>query len=80
MKDPKDVSAVKFLRSELGKKMIDVTQADVRVMHGVAYVRGVVKPVKGGPEDLKKALDQALSNMRQKGMLKDYVIDCTYRI
>jgi len=79
MADPKDVQAGKYLRSELGKKMIDVTQADVRVMHGVAYIRGVVKSVAGGPPDVRVALQNAANGLRQKGMIKDFVIDCAYR-
>lgn len=80
MADPKDVQAAKYLRSELGKKMIDVTQADVRVMHGTAYIRGVVKGMKGGPTDLKAALNLAATGLRQKGIIKDIVVDCSYRL
>jgi hypothetical protein len=80
MADPNDVRASKYLRSELGKKLIDVTQADVRVMHGVAYIRGVVKPVVGGPTDLKAALQLAARGLIQKRIVKDVVIDCAYRI
>lgn len=79
MADPKDVQAAKYLRSELGKKMIDVTSADVRVMHGIAYVRGVVKGVRGGPTDLKATLNLAAAGLRQKGIIKDIVIDCSFR-
>lgn len=79
MADPLDVRASKTLRSELGKKLIDVASADVRVMHGVAYIRGVVKCIPGGPPDLKVALNTTLTNLRQKGSIKDYVLDCVYR-
>jgi len=79
MADPVDVRASKYLRSELGRKMIDVTQADVRVMHGVAYIRGVVRTIPGGPTELKSAIQLACDGLRQKGMLKDVVIDCAYR-
>jgi len=79
MSDPLDIRASKHLRSELGKKLIDVTQADVRVLHGCAYIRGVVKPIVGGPTDLKVALNQACSGLRQKGTIKEYVLDCVYR-
>lgn len=79
MADPNDVRASKQLRSELGRKLIDVTQADVRVMHGVAYIRGVVKGVVGGPTDVKLALQQVGNAMRQKGIVKDVVIDAVYR-
>lgn len=80
MADANDVRAAKYLRSEIGKKMIDVTAADVRVMHGVAYIRGVVKGMKDGPTDLKAALNTLANGLRQKGIIKDIVIDCSYRL
>ncbi|MGE0001320.1 MAG: hypothetical protein AB7F50_09605 [Fimbriimonadaceae bacterium] len=79
MADPNDVRASKQLRSELGKKLIDVSQADVRVMHGVAYIRGVVRTMVDGPTDLKVALHQVANALRQKGIVKDVVIDAAYR-
>jgi hypothetical protein len=78
--DPNDVRATKYIRSELGKKLIDVTQADVRVMHGVAYIRGVVKPVVGGPTDLKAAMQTAAQGLMAKRIVKDVVIDCAFRV
>lgn len=80
MADPNDVRATKYIRSELGKKLIDVTQADVRVMHGVAYIRGVVKPVVGGPTDLKAAMQTAAQGLMAKRIVKDVVIDCAFRV
>lgn len=79
MADPADVRASKYLRSEMGRKMIDVTQADVRVAHGVAYIRGVVRTMPGGPTELKSAMITCCDGLRQKGMIKDVVIDCAYR-
>lgn len=79
MADPNDVRASKYLRSELGRKMIDVSQADVRVSHGVAYIRGVVKTIPGGPVDLKAAMTTLCEGLRQKGHIKDLVIDCAFR-
>lgn len=79
MADANDVRASKYLRSELGRKMIDVSQADVRVMHGVAYIRGVVKTIPGGPSELKSAIQTCCDGLRQKGIVKDVVIDCAFR-
>lgn len=61
--------------------MIDVGQADVRVTHGIGYIRGVVRGVKGGPEDLKAELElirRILMNSGRSGV-KDLVIDCAFR-
>ncbi|MBS1722119.1 MAG: hypothetical protein JSS66_03820 [Armatimonadetes bacterium] len=80
MADIEDVRATKQVRSEFGRKMIDVTQADVRVMHGVAYIRGVVKPIVGGPSDLKQAMHTVAHGLVQKRIIREMIIDCSYRI
>lgn len=59
--------------------MIDVGMADIRVMHGTAYVRGVVRSVPGGPPDTKAAINTCCDGLRQKGHIKDFVIDCVIR-
>lgn len=79
MPGPEDVRATKALRSELGKRMIDITATDLRVTHGVAYVRGVIRPIKGGPTDLKAELHIVEKIIRQKVGIKELVIDCTIR-
>jgi hypothetical protein len=79
MADPNDVAATKALRSELGRRFVDVAQADVRVSHGVAYIRGVVKPIKGGNPNVKESLDTVIKVMRQRGLVRDVVVDCAYR-
>ncbi|MCW5938652.1 MAG: hypothetical protein KF884_06110 [Fimbriimonadaceae bacterium] len=79
MADPNDVAATKALRSELGRRFVDVGQADVRVSHGVAYIRGVVKPIKGGNPNVKESIDTVIKVIRQKGLVRDVVVDCAFR-
>ena len=57
MADPADVAGNKALRREFSRRMIDITQADLRVTHGVAYIRGAIKPIKGGPTDMRKEVE-----------------------
>ncbi len=67
-------------RSYLGRRGVDLTLADVRVMHGVCYLRGTVSTVKGsGVHDLKAEVEQAARILKQKPEIRDVVIDCTYR-
>ena len=76
-----DVAATKMLRKELARRMIDTGQADLRVAHGVAYIRGVIRPLAGGPQDLKQELEliaRVLRNSPRLGV-KDVVVDCSFR-
>lgn len=80
MADPADVAANKTLRKEMSKRMIDITSADLRVTHGVAYIRGSLKTIKGGPQDLRSEMEivrRILTGGRSG--IKEVIIDCTFR-
>lgn len=80
MADPKDVAANKFVRSIFGRRGIDVTRADLRVMHGVCYIRGAVAAIPGsGITDLKLEVQNIAKLLTQKPDIKDVVIDCHFR-
>lgn len=79
MADPADVIANKALRREFSRRMIDITQADLRVTHGVAYIRGAIKPIKGGPADIRKEVELIARILRTQAGIKDVVIDCAFR-
>jgi len=79
MADPADVAANKALRREFSRRMIDITQADLRVTHGVAYIRGAIKPIKGGPPDIRKEVELIARVLRTQAGIKDVVIDCAFR-
>lgn len=79
MADPADVAATKMMRRELGKRMIDVNQADIRVMHGVCYIRGVVRSIKGGPENVKAEIELLGRAMMNAKRLRDCMVDVIVR-
>lgn len=81
MPSPGDVQATKALRRALTKKMIDVTYADIRVTHGVAYIRGVIKPMRGGPElaKVRSECEHVGQILRQQGHAKEIVVDAIIR-
>ena len=74
-----DVRARKKIRGEFTKRMIDITALDLQVMHGVVYLRGVIKPIKGGPTDLKSELELISRIIINAGLAKDVIIMCTVR-
>ncbi len=69
-----DVRVAKEVRRELSRKMMDINQADVRVMYGVAYLTGIVRAHKGGSGDLKSDLQQVANTLISKRIVKDFVI------
>ncbi len=80
MANPDDVAATKLLRREFNKRMLDLTQTDLRVTHGVAYIRGAVKVMKGGPVDAKAEVELIAKILRlSRTGIKDVVIDCAFR-
>jgi hypothetical protein len=78
-RDPKDAESEKYLRREFNRRLIDLGQADLRVMHGVAYIRGVVKPLPGGSSELKKVVTDICQHLRGTGKIRDYSIDAIFR-
>lgn len=78
-KSPEDNGIMKLVRAEIAKRLIDTTMADVRVQHGVITIRGVVRALKEGPEDVKAELELIGRILRQRPGVKDVVIDCAYR-
>lgn len=78
MADPKDVEATKIVRREFNRRAIDITMADIRVMHGVAYIRGTIKPMRGGG-DPKSEVELIVRALRTKPEIRDVVVDATFR-
>ncbi|MCG9894217.1 MAG: hypothetical protein MH204_01920 [Fimbriimonadaceae bacterium] len=79
MADPGDVAATKAVRREINKRMIDSTQGDIRVTHGVCYLRGVFKPVRGGPPNVKGELETVTRHLVATRVLRDVSIDVIVR-
>ena len=80
MADPKDVETTRMVRKEFSKHAVDTTLADIRVMHGVVYIRGTLRP--DGPNrhgDLREDVERIVRNVRVKGQIRDVVLDVAYR-
>ena len=74
-----DIRARKKIRSEFTRRMIDITNLDLQVMHRVVYLRRVVRPIKGGPQDLKSELELISRIIINSGLAKDVIVGCTIR-
>lgn len=78
MADHKDVEVTKLVRREFNRRMIDVTMADVRVSHGVVYIRGTIKPMRGGG-DPRHELEIITRALRSRPEIRDVVVDAIFR-
>lgn len=80
MADPADVEASKAARRTFGKRGIDITQADIRVMHGVCHVRGVLSRIPGKDiDDLRAATEQVATLLRKRGDIREVAVDVVFR-
>lgn len=79
MADPNDVAATKLVRREFNRRKIDCTLADIRVLHGVVYIRGTIKSIRGGAPDVKAEVELVARALRTRPEIRDVVIDCTFR-
>lgn len=79
MADPNDVAGTKAVRRELSKRNFDTTMADLRVTHGVAYIRGSIRMIKGGNPDIKAELEIVAKVLRTNPFIKEVVVDCSIR-
>ncbi len=75
-----DADARRMVRSAIAKRYIDSSLLDVRVTHGVVYVRGVVRKLRAHPEvDLHKEMETISTILRQKASIRDVQWDVTIR-
>ncbi len=80
MADPKDVEATKIVRREFTRRNVDTTMADIRVSHGVAYVKGTLRMQRGGDGgDIKATVDGIAKALRTRTEIRDVVIDASLR-
>lgn len=74
-----DVHAVKMVRRELNRRKIDSSLVDVRVSHGVVYLRGQVRPVRGGAPDLHAEIEVVVRALRTRPEFRDVIVDLVFR-
>lgn len=59
--------------------MLDMTRADIRVTHGVCYIRGSISTIRGGPSDVRAEVELVARILKTRPGIKDVVIDATMR-
>ncbi len=75
MSDPKDVEANKIVRREFNKRQLDITLADLRVSHGVVFIRGVIRPQPGTTADARTEVEHIVHLLKLRPEIRDVVIE-----
>lgn len=78
MADPKDVELTKLVRREFNRRHLDTTLTDIRVSHGIVYIRGTLKGMRGGG-DPKHEIEIISRSLRTRQEVRDVVVDCIIR-
>jgi len=80
MANPADVQSSKACRRLFGKRGIDVRGAEVRVMHGVCHVRGVIAPIPGqGVENLRETVLSVCGFIKRLPGVRDVSLEVIYK-
>lgn len=66
----------KVVRSIFNKRAVDISNADVRISHGIVYIRGNVKFMKGSvPLDPEAAMAHVLRAVRAQPEVRDVIAE-----
>ncbi|MCL6518951.1 MAG: hypothetical protein K6T99_03910 [Armatimonadetes bacterium] len=74
-----DVQMTRLVQREIGRRYIDSRQLDVRVIHGVVYIRGIVRKIRGHDVSLEAEMEIIRRILRSKPGIRDVIMDVTYR-
>ena len=75
-----DAEMTRMVRREISRRYIDSSNLDVRVMHGIVYLRGWVDRLRGHPlaVDLKEEMEMIHRILIQKPGIRDVVVEVDY--
>jgi len=74
-----DVEMRRMVLREINKRHLDTSLMDVHVIHGVVYIRGMVRGIRGHNVDVKQELEIIRRILRQKPGIRDVVVDAIIR-
>ncbi len=69
----------RMVRREIGRRFIDSSRLDVKVVHGTVYLRGQISRLRGHDLDLDVELDTICRILRQRQGIRDVIVDVTKR-
>lgn len=74
-----DAETTRLAHREISRRFIDTTKLDVKAMHGVVYLRGQIKKLRGHEVDLKHEMEIIHRVLRSKPGIRDVIIDVDFK-
>jgi hypothetical protein len=71
MNDQKQLQLM--VRREMARRPLDCSTVDVYCSHGVIYLRGTVRPMRGHSIDLNQEITTLMTILRQKTGIRDVI-------
>ncbi len=69
-----DAYQTRSIQRELCRRYVDCSQVDVRVIHGVCYLRGVMRKLRTHPQiDLEQEAEVIQKILRQKQGIREVI-------
>lgn len=68
-----DAEMTRMVRREISRRYVDSNNVDIRVMHGVCYLRGFIKVLRGHESDLNEEHEIILRILRQKSGIREVI-------
>ena len=76
MVDQNDFRGQRIARTEFARRGVDISRADLYVMHGILYMRGEIKPMpKSMILDMNSEIGIITKILRQRPEIRDIVLD-----
>lgn len=70
-----DAQMTRMVQREIGRRYIDCSKLDVKAIHGVVYLRGSIRKLRGHDVDLKHELEVITRVLRAKPGIREVVVD-----
>lgn len=74
-----DARQTRMVQREISKRRIDISRMDIHVHHGVVYLRGTVRPLRGQTFDIKQEFQIIAHILRGCPGIRDVVNEVTVR-
>jgi hypothetical protein len=68
-----------LVRREMARRPIDTSLVEVHVSHGVVYLRGTVRPIRGQDIDLQQEITILQTVLRQRQGIRDVISELQTR-
>jgi len=74
-----DKEMTRMVQREIARRYVDTRGVDVKAIHGVVYLRGVVRPLRGVNVDIQQEIEIIERILRNKPGIRDVVNEMTIR-